>query len=30
MWNGNVITEFNGIEQEAFDPSKLVDAINSN
>ena len=30
MWNGNVITEFNGIEKEAFDPSKLVDAINTN
>jgi len=30
MWNGNVITEFNGIETEAFEPSKLVDAINTN
>lgn len=27
IWNGNVIKEFNGINEMSFDPSKLVDVI---
>jgi thiol-disulfide isomerase/thioredoxin len=28
MWNGNIIKEFNGINEKSFNPSELVDVLN--
>ena len=30
IWNGNIIKEFNGINEMAFDPKELVESINTN
>ena len=28
IWNGNILKEFNGINEMSFDPNVLVDALN--